>query len=69
MTIDVAQGQTLVLEKLAYLYTSRDNAISECGLAARKAMARAGRFEAVKADHLRSLEAFVAALRCWHPAC
>ena len=33
------------------LYTSRDYAISECGLEAHKAMARAGRFEAAKADH------------------
>ncbi len=54
MTIDVAQGQMLVLEKLAFLYTCRDNAISECGLAAENAVARAGRFEAVMADHLQS---------------
>ena len=54
MTIDVTQGQMLVLEKLASLYTSRDNAISECGLEARKAMARAGRFEAVMADHVQA---------------
>jgi len=51
MAIDVAQGQTLSLEKLACLYSSRDYAISEAGLAARKAMARAGRFDAAKADH------------------
>ncbi len=54
MTIDIAQGQMLVLEKLCCLYTSRDNAISECGLAAEQAVARAGRFEAVMADHLRN---------------
>jgi trehalose/maltose hydrolase-like predicted phosphorylase len=41
-----------VLEKLASLYTSRDHAISEPGLAARKAIARAGRFEAVVAEHV-----------------
>ena len=50
--VDVKQGQTLVLEKLASLYTSRDDAISECGLEARKAVARAGRFAAVMADHV-----------------
>jgi beta-phosphoglucomutase family hydrolase len=53
LTVGVAQGQMLVLEKLVCLYTSRDNAISECGLEAHKAMARAGRFESVKADHER----------------
>ena len=52
MTLDIKQGETLALEKLASLYTSRDPAISECGLAARKAVARAGRFDAVKADHV-----------------
>ena len=41
-----------MLEKLASFYTSRDQAISECGLAARKAIARAGRFEAVMAEHV-----------------
>lgn len=49
--IELVQGQTLSMEKLAFLYTSRDYAISECGLEAHKAMARAGRFEAAKADH------------------
>ena len=49
---DVGQGETLVLEKLASLYTSRDHAISECGLEARKAIARAGGFDAVMADHV-----------------
>ena len=33
-------------------YTSRDQAISECELEARKAIARAGSFEAVMADHV-----------------
>ena len=52
MVIDLRQGETLVLEKLASFYTSRDQAISECGLAARKAIGRAGRFDAVMADHV-----------------
>ncbi|WP_216856226.1 glycoside hydrolase family 65 protein [Acidisphaera sp. S103] len=52
LTIDVKQGETLAVEKLVSLYTSRDRAISECGLEARKAMVRAGRFDAVKADHV-----------------
>ncbi len=52
LKVDLKQGQTLVLEKLASFYTSRDHAISECGLEAHKAIARAGRFDAVMADHV-----------------
>jgi beta-phosphoglucomutase family hydrolase len=50
--VQLGQGDTLVLEKLASFYTSRDDAISEPGLEARKAIARAGRFEAVMAGHV-----------------
>jgi beta-phosphoglucomutase family hydrolase len=53
LAVDVVQGQTLVLEKLASLYTSRDDAISEPGLEARKAIVRTSRFEAVMAEHAR----------------
>jgi beta-phosphoglucomutase family hydrolase len=52
LKVDVKQGETLVLEKLTSFYTSRDHAISECGLEARKAIARAGRFDAVMAEHV-----------------
>ena len=52
LNVNVKQGETLVLEKVAAFYTSRDHAISECGLEARKAIARAGRFDAVMADHV-----------------
>jgi beta-phosphoglucomutase family hydrolase len=52
MVIDLREGETLVLEELASFYTSRDQAISECGLAARKAIAGAGRFDAVMAEHV-----------------
>jgi beta-phosphoglucomutase family hydrolase len=52
LDVELGQGETLVLEKLASLYTSRDHAISEPGLAARKAIARARRFEAVVAEHV-----------------
>lgn len=60
LEIDVKQGQTLVLEKLASFYTSRDYAISECGLEARKAIGRAGRFETVMGDHV------LACKHLWH---
>jgi beta-phosphoglucomutase family hydrolase len=52
LRVDLKQGETLVIEKLASFYTSRDHAISECSLEARKAIARAGRFDAVMADHV-----------------
>jgi len=45
------QGETLVVEKVIALHTSRDAAISECGLAARKAIARAPGFESVLGAH------------------
>jgi trehalose/maltose hydrolase-like predicted phosphorylase len=52
LVIDLQEGETLVLEKLAAFYTSRDYAISECGLSARQAITRASRFEAVMAAHV-----------------
>jgi len=51
-TVPLKQGQTLLLEKLVALYTSRDHAISECALAARQAAESAGRFEVVMAKHV-----------------
>lgn len=48
MRVDVRQGATLRIEKLATVYTSRDPAISECGLAARKALARMADFAALE---------------------
>jgi len=52
LRVDLEQGQTLRLEKIAAIHTSRDRAISECGLEARKAIARVARFDAVLADHV-----------------
>jgi trehalose/maltose hydrolase-like predicted phosphorylase len=52
LVIDLRQGETVVLEKLSSFYTSRDHAISECGLAAQKAIVRAGRFDALMAEHV-----------------
>jgi trehalose/maltose hydrolase-like predicted phosphorylase len=54
LKVDLKQGETLVLEKLASFCTSRDHAISECGLEARKAIARAGSFDAEMADHVHA---------------
>jgi beta-phosphoglucomutase family hydrolase len=52
LTIDLRQRETLAVEKLACLYTSRDDAISEPVVAARKTIARLGRFDAVMAEHV-----------------
>jgi len=52
LDVDIKQGETLVLEKMASFHTSRDLAISECGLEAHKAIARAGSFDALLEDHL-----------------
>ncbi|MGE3977504.1 MAG: beta-phosphoglucomutase family hydrolase, partial [Nitrospira sp.] len=49
--LELRQGETVKLEKLVSFYTSRDHAISECGSAARKAIADAGRFDAIMAEH------------------
>jgi beta-phosphoglucomutase family hydrolase len=51
--VELTQGATLVLQKIASLCSSRDHGISECRLEARKAIMRTGRFEAVMAPHVR----------------
>lgn len=50
--IRLAQGATLTVEKVVSLHTSYDHAIAESGLAARKAIARAGSFESMVASHV-----------------
>ncbi|MDD2732881.1 MAG: HAD-IA family hydrolase [Desulfuromonadaceae bacterium] len=52
LDVEVRLGETVVLEKLASFYTSRDPAISECGLEAHKSIARAGTFDTLLASHL-----------------
>ncbi|MDP9051790.1 MAG: beta-phosphoglucomutase family hydrolase, partial [Acidobacteriota bacterium] len=52
LKIDIKQGETLVLEKLASFYTSRDQAVSECRLEANKAIARVGRMDDLVADQI-----------------
>lgn len=51
-SIELTQGETLSLEKIAAHYTSRDFAISECSLAARAAIGGAGRFTALMNAHV-----------------
>jgi alpha,alpha-trehalase len=49
--VPLAQGETSRIEKVVALYSSRDRAISECGLAAREGVARAGTFAQLLATH------------------
>ena len=50
--LELAESETLKVEKLAFLYTSQDFAITECGVAARKALERAERFDVVLRRHV-----------------
>ena len=51
-TVSVSAGQKLALEKIVSLFTSRDKAIADCVLEARKAINRAKRFDALMAPHV-----------------
>ncbi|SDD69563.1 glycoside hydrolase family 65 protein [Rhodospira trueperi] len=51
--VDVGHGETVVVEKLASLYTSRDPAISEPGVAAREAVTHAPAFGRLLHNHER----------------
>lgn len=51
--LQLARGDTARIEKVTALYSSRDRAISECGIAAREAVARAGNFAQLGASHVR----------------
>lgn len=51
MTVELAKGDRLTIEKVAAIHTSRDHAISECTLAARTRMAGAQRFAALMEAH------------------
>jgi beta-phosphoglucomutase family hydrolase len=53
-SVDLSQGDSLVLEKILALYTSRDRAISESGLAARNAIAHSGSFDDLLNAHVLS---------------
>jgi alpha,alpha-trehalase len=51
ISLDVQAGDEVSVEKVLALYTSRDRAISEAGLAARHSAGRAPRFDDLLADH------------------
>ena len=52
LSVELRQGATLTVDKRVALYTSRDAAISEPGVAARKAIARPRRFADAQAAHV-----------------
>jgi len=49
--VDINKGETVTAEKIVALFTSRDRAISECGLAARSAAREAADFSGMLGDH------------------
>jgi alpha,alpha-trehalase len=51
IVVEVEAGTPVKIEKIVALYTSRDRAISECGLAARTTIERAGDFEELLQSH------------------
>lgn len=51
LSFEVTAGQSVAVEKLVAVYTSRDHAISECLHAARNAARRAGDFAELLAQH------------------
>ena len=56
----LTRGESLAVEKVVAIYTSRDNAISECGHEARKSAAVAENFAVLLASHCSSWKAL------WH---
>ncbi len=50
-TVELSEGEPLTVEKVLALYTSRDQAISECGLAAEEAVRETGRFDELLDPH------------------
>lgn len=51
-TFGLAAGQSVTIEKIVSFHSSRDPAISECGLAARRTLEWVDSFEALMADHV-----------------
>jgi alpha,alpha-trehalase len=54
--LQLDEGAGVSVEKVVALYSSRDHAISECGLAARQAIARCSDFEPLRASHALAWE-------------
>ena len=55
-SIDVTEGDTVTIEKIVALFTSRDRGISTCSLAAREALMQAGSFNDLLESHTLAWE-------------
>lgn len=53
-TLTVESGHAIRVEKIVALYTSKDNAISECGLESRNAISRTSDFNALFDSHVEA---------------
>jgi alpha,alpha-trehalase len=56
LVFDLHQGDSATVEKVVTLFTSRDSAISECGLEAQQLVARADRFPRLLESHVLAWE-------------
>ncbi|MCA1766243.1 MAG: glycoside hydrolase family 65 protein [Desulfobulbaceae bacterium] len=52
VSLDIAEGESLTIEKIVALFTSGDRGISECGLSAREALKEVGSFENLLDSHV-----------------
>jgi alpha,alpha-trehalase len=56
LSFDVSEGSDVTIEKMVALFSSRDPAVSESGLAAIERLERVGRFEEVEERHILAWE-------------
>ncbi len=54
LAVSVASGETITVEEIVALFTSRDPAVSECHLAAQQAIRHAGRFTPLVEQHAQA---------------
>jgi len=54
--VELGEGESVSIEKIVSPYTSRDHAISECGLEAENTVVQVGRFEEILKDHALAWE-------------
>jgi len=54
LSFDIKQGQTVTIEKVVSLYTSKDRAVSECLLSAKMVMEQAGNFSELLGPHINA---------------
>lgn len=53
-TFEISAGETVRVEKVAAIYTSKDHAITESATEAQRAVAEAGSFEDMRTEHARA---------------